>query len=176
MALHVGQDVDGGSAGGGSAAELRQHIAGCPSCRQHWYGLQQSQRALRSPQTEVVSRGSLWPGISARLPARREPSFNGWIPALAMAAACLAVFALSANPSAEPVRDRPPIPVLQVDAPTIHPGMEFAPRRDPLFDALGERLPQDFRWSSPPPRGGLENTIPFDGPPRLWPAGASIGR
>lgn len=92
IALLAGDDLEDDE----QIREVRRSIESCPDCRQHWVRLRGCidvlDRAGRS--AERVSAPSLWPAIGSRLQKTscvRRDRFNGWVPALSMAAACIAL-------------------------------------------------------------------------------------
>lgn len=98
IALWVGNDLDGSAVEG-----LQQHLSECSPCRRHWERLKASLKRLKDP---VVSgarsmHDSVWPDLISRLPSRSaEPQpveFNGWLPALAVIAASVAIAAFWQN-------------------------------------------------------------------------------
>ncbi len=105
ISLWVGGDLDA------SAWEcVREHLRECPSCQSYQLRMQKMLELLGSsddshdPSVEnELSQDSLWPALSAQLAKRqrkkRTDEFNGWVPALAMAAVCVVmVFAGSRPP------------------------------------------------------------------------------
>lgn len=106
ISLWVGGDLDA------SAWEcVREHLRECPSCQSYQVRMQKMLELLGSsddshdPAIEnELSQDSLWPALSAQLAKRqrkrkRTDEFNGWVPALAMAAVCVVmVFAGSRPP------------------------------------------------------------------------------
>ncbi|MGH7129173.1 MAG: zf-HC2 domain-containing protein [Planctomycetaceae bacterium] len=133
IALRVGDDL--------SETEdhaLRRHLAMCPPCRTHMQDARQSYRALR---THVPASGrpdeSLWPLIASRISVQRRSvraeRFNGWVPALAVAAAVLVMVVLSMQRSTQPAapESRPiaTMPVLShsADPPGSEPPLIVTP-------------------------------------------------
>ena len=109
IALWVGNDLDGSAIEG-----LQRHLSECSKCRQHWEKLKSSLMRLKDP---VVSgaramHDSVWPGLLARLPARggdpQPVQFNGWLPALAVIAASVAIVAFWQN---EPMAQSPMVAI-----------------------------------------------------------------
>ncbi len=123
LALSAGNDVEERDLAG-----VQRHLAVCPSCREVWQGLRQSQRALEqvvaapvadpgSP-TSPSTSGSVWPAVSRHLRTIdaqvAAPDWRGWLPSAALAAACLAVIMVAlpepvSGPSTARRRDLPPI-------------------------------------------------------------------
>ena len=92
IALLAGDDLEGVS-----AEEARRSIEACPKCRGHWTRvrgcLDLMERAGKEC-PEPADGVSLWPALEARLSrpvVLRAERFNGWVPALSMAAACVAL-------------------------------------------------------------------------------------
>lgn len=85
-------------------ANAERHLAVCPPCRKVWERLQNSQRALEqsleqvSPELAAERRSSVWPGVSRHLRSIDEqaaaPNWRDWLPAGAVAAACVALISL----------------------------------------------------------------------------------
>ncbi|HEX6987330.1 MAG TPA: hypothetical protein VF170_18275 [Planctomycetaceae bacterium] len=92
IALLAGDDLEGEP-----AEEARRSIGACPECRRHWVRVRGCLDVLErvAKAAEPVPGPSLWPALESRLrPAvtvRRAERFNGWVPALSMAAACIAL-------------------------------------------------------------------------------------
>ena len=92
IALLASDDLDEEEVG-----EVRQLIASCPQCRRHWVRVRGCLDILgRSGDAdEVMEEADLWPeiGSQVRLMHQRvdRDKFNGWVPALSMAAACIAI-------------------------------------------------------------------------------------
>src|SRR5262245_55938761 len=105
LALAAGNDVEERDLAG-----AHRHLAACPHCREVWQGLKLSQQALEQTRTapaEVsADPGSAWPSRSiwpavarharaideqAAVSNGKGPNWRGWLPAGALAAACLAV-------------------------------------------------------------------------------------
>ena len=91
IALWVGQDLDDHC----ERDEVRRHVSSCPDCREHYRRMKSALKVLdraEAPETYVAT-GSLWPELAARMNDRQPqtPSgrFNGWMPFVAMTAACL---------------------------------------------------------------------------------------
>lgn len=89
IALHAGNDLDALT-----VRELKQHLHHCVECAAHWKQMVQSLKVLQVPARKAAPiHDSVWPGISRKLAAQRAPRrserFNGWAPALAVAASCM---------------------------------------------------------------------------------------
>ena len=92
IALLVGDDLEVTE-----QAEARQSVESCPMCREHWVRLRDCMDAIEyaGKSVDVRPGASLWPRIESQLRSsvvvRRSERFNGWVPALSMAAACIAL-------------------------------------------------------------------------------------
>lgn len=91
IALLAGDDLEGED-----VEEIRRLIASCPDCQRYWIRVRGSLDILeRSGSSTEQWKEELWPGMESRLRAAvapaRPPKFNGWVPALSMAAACIAM-------------------------------------------------------------------------------------
>ncbi len=93
LALWVGRDLTDTH----RREELRRHVSRCPECRTHYSRLKQTLRVLESTDEAPTydAAESLWPELSSRIQQRaatrgRGPTsrFNGWLPFVAMTAAC----------------------------------------------------------------------------------------
>lgn len=95
IALSVGSDLEEAAEG-----DVRQHLAGCPACRMHRQELEETLGVLqaRPEPEETAACASVWPSLASRLSPVREQRFNGWIPAAALAAACLMMVAIVREP------------------------------------------------------------------------------
>lgn len=92
IALLAGDDLEHEE----EAQEVRRSIEACPQCRQHWVRLRGCVDVLDrvSRSNPAGPSASLWPEIESRLQRTvsvRQGKFNGWVPALSMAAACIAL-------------------------------------------------------------------------------------
>jgi hypothetical protein len=115
--------------------ETQRHLAVCPRCREVWQSLRHSQEALegvisapaedqgqaavagtysegmRGPEASA-SRGSVWPAVARHIVVIDEQaaatSWRGWLPAAALAAACLAIVmvAIPESPFGSNVADK----------------------------------------------------------------------
>lgn len=104
IALWVGNDLDEHA-----ERELRQHVEQCPQCRGFRHELEHSLQLLQESDSsaENVSHSqnlqdSIWPMLDVRIAARQSTAtnrFNGWLPALAVSAACLMILAFAKNSS-----------------------------------------------------------------------------
>jgi hypothetical protein len=99
LALWVGEDLPDA----GEVAALRRHVARCASCAGYLTQLQASQEALRAAQSGPPAFvTSIWPEVRSEIvrheKQKRHERFNGWIPAVAMAAAVLMIVGVSIGP------------------------------------------------------------------------------
>lgn len=95
IALWAGHDLDDPT----QKAALRRHISGCPCCREHYHQMKRTLEVLERAERPVtyVTGDSLWPELASRIShARHRPAsswnterFHGWMPLVAMTAACL---------------------------------------------------------------------------------------
>jgi len=92
IALLAGEDLEGEA-----YDEAVRSVQSCPDCRSHWVRVCGCLSLLdRAGKDAAASSGrSLWPEVQRRLRsvsvARGPEKFNGWVPALSMAAACIAL-------------------------------------------------------------------------------------
>ena len=100
LALAAGNDLEERDLAG-----AQRHLAVCPQCREVWQGLRQTQQALErvrsSPMAEQGASAadwpapSLWPTVARQVRAidaqAAQANWRGWLPAGALAAACLAI-------------------------------------------------------------------------------------
>ncbi|MGC1272789.1 MAG: hypothetical protein WBC44_03715 [Planctomycetaceae bacterium] len=92
IALLAGDDLEGEQ-----QDEARRYVDSCPDCRGHWLRLRGCLDVLdcAGKTSGPGAETSLWPVIESRLRPtvvmRRSDQFNGWVPALSMAAACIAL-------------------------------------------------------------------------------------
>jgi hypothetical protein len=93
LALQAGNDLDHAD-----QVVVRRHLAVCPHCRERWEGLQAGRQAL--DEVRPLSAGSptgrsLWPVLAAQIRAiddgRASADWRDWLPAGALAAACITV-------------------------------------------------------------------------------------
>ncbi len=103
IALWAGDDLDETNHLG-----LQHHLESCPECRAYLAEMQDLLRLVddcplrdeADAASQQAVENSLWPSLStrlAKLPAPQTDRFNGWVPALAVAAVCL-VMVLVASP------------------------------------------------------------------------------
>ncbi|MBM82001.1 MAG: hypothetical protein CMJ78_15630 [Planctomycetaceae bacterium] len=93
IALWAGQDLDDAE-----LEALQPHLAECPNCSGHWDEMKSSMDALQQASGEDLTRDefdSLWPKVAAKISTRQAASGNvrrnRWLPAIAVAAVCIAV-------------------------------------------------------------------------------------
>lgn len=92
IALLAGDDLEGVA-----TEEVRESIESCPKCRGHWIrvrGCLDLMERVGKEGPDPIDVASLWPALEPRLRrpvVLRAERFNGWIPALSMAAACIAL-------------------------------------------------------------------------------------
>lgn len=140
IALLAGDDLEGES-----HEEARRSVESCPDCRRHWVRvrgcLDVLERAGKS--AAAVPEESLWPAVERRLPPvsapRRPEKFNGWVPALSMAAACIALLIAGQMEGTPPQDtavfvDQTPVRIQSV-------GWPAPPEEMPSYEA-GRSLPQ----------------------------------
>jgi hypothetical protein len=122
LALSAGNDLEERDLAG-----AHRHLAVCPTCREVWQGLRQSQQVLEQavavpvadPGAPAIHRpaGSVWPTVSRHLRSidaqAAAPNWRGWLPTGALAAACMAVVvvALPDSPTASSIARRRDLPV-----------------------------------------------------------------
>jgi hypothetical protein len=129
LALAAGNDVEERDLAG-----THRHLAVCPHCREVWQGLKLSQQALEQTRAAPVAidgdpgsawpSRSIWPAVARHVRSIDEqaavsnwqgPNWRGWLPAGALAAACLAVVMMSlpdAPPPGNSAQYRNPLVVL----------------------------------------------------------------
>ena len=114
IALWVGGDVDERE-----TVQLQQHVALCAECREYRCRMMGSLQVLQEPDSSAAYNlhDSVWPNVEARLSVRsrveadRAERLNRWLPAAAIAAACLAVVAITSEPQPRNQRlDGQPLP------------------------------------------------------------------
>jgi len=97
LALWVGKDLEDK----GRRIELKRHLAVCPQCRDSHKQLRGAMSVLH--QTDdgkiIAPSKSVWPSVSAGIAYHEESHrlnrFNGWVPAMAVTAACLTLLLFS---------------------------------------------------------------------------------
>ncbi len=132
------------------AAELRAHLAGCPSCRETAEEAADLRRRLAALPTEVAPARDLWPAIARRIEGQRvvalERARSPWRRRLVQLAAAAALVIVSSGVTAYLVRQRPvPTPVPRSAEPgavraALRPAQaSFRSARATLLDALEQR-------------------------------------
>ena len=121
IALWIGNDLDEAS-----ERTLERHVAACPHCREYARTLRNGLAALREPADEAdASFRSLWPRMKVRLAAledsRHLERFNGWLPALTVAAACVVTILMLDAP-------QPDVQRVPQSIPTISGPVSFQPQ------------------------------------------------
>lgn len=163
IALLAGGDLDGEE-----ALEVRRGIESNLEHRQQWIRccgcldvLEKSGSLIAAPEGP-----SLWPAIEARLrPAeiRRPEKFNGWVPALSVAAACIAV--LVAGQMEGTTAPEATIPQVQANFLSgnrlHHPVVDFSPSRM-VGRVIG--LSSESPW---PPRPRISQDV-VSGQRQMW--------
>lgn len=148
LALWSGNDLD--EAG---QTQVRRHVAVCPKCREKWSRLQAGQLALEQMRVATQPAGlsaSIWPAVERQITVLEEPvaaSWRGWLPAGALAAACLTVVMVTSNgpqPSTEQASraGRPPVVFQRVRSPIIRADGSPAERHDESDDMGLPDLPR----------------------------------
>lgn len=104
IALLAGDDL-----AASQADEARRNVESCPHCREHWARMRGCLNTLErvGKLSSPMSQASLWPVLESRLaPAspRGPARFNGWVPALSMAAACIALL-IAGQREARPLQE-----------------------------------------------------------------------
>ncbi|MCA9073261.1 MAG: zf-HC2 domain-containing protein [Planctomycetaceae bacterium] len=88
---------------------LQRHLEACPECREYNEQMHALMRLVEEcplrDEADAASKSvveeSLWPSLSTRLatvPTPRNDRFNGWVPAVAVAAVCLAMVLIASPP------------------------------------------------------------------------------
>lgn len=138
IALLAGDDLEGVD-----AEEARRSVGSCPNCRGHWTRVRGCLDVLErvGKQAEPAPMASLWPAIEAQLnrPVVLAPErFNGWVPALSMAAACIALLIAGRNDV--------PLPQDAVDGSWTAAVFRAPPGAEESFELRGGRGPYDSAW------------------------------
>ncbi len=153
IALWVGQDLDDVT----RRVELRSHLAECVDCHQHFRRMKRTYQLLeRADQEPTFQSGdSLWPAVATRIaqPHRMAPlsRFNGWMPFVAMTAACLTLMLV--------VNERP-----DPQAPVMR-GPSALTMPIPVADPISLRGHAGGPWEARPAQG-LREEAPADFPDR----------
>lgn len=145
IALWAGNDLDEPSLFG-----LRNHLQACPACRSYLEEMQALMRLvdecpLRDQGDEISKsavEASLWPSLSARLvslPSPRHDHFNGWLPAVAVAAVCLAMVIVASPPQLQTPQDASALSVAAEESWAVDPASK--PLADPVSPRRMQPLP-----------------------------------
>ena len=141
IALWVGQDLDDPR----ERDDVKRHVASCPDCRTYYRRMKGALKTLGradAPET-YVSAGSLWPELASRINDRESAGprgrFNGWMPFVAMTAACfILMLVVNEHPNSpgqisEPTARGPAFthPVIHVENPIYQ---DDSPRPTVQFD------------------------------------------
>lgn len=170
IALLAGEDLEGVP-----AEEARRSVESCPNCRGHWArvrGCLDLMERVAKEGAEAGDGASVWPALEARLSrpvVRGSDRFNGWVPALSMAAACIALMIagqmeapLSEDPAdiAFPVGRTITSPMLSLAG---NPHVRPEPAAPPLLDGV---TPDP----APEQDGGMRGLMPrYAAPLRMSP-------
>lgn len=111
IALWAGNDLSESD-----CQSLQRHLEACPKCRgykAHMQAIMQvmDECPLRDEADEASKSavaGGLWPSLASRLvslPTPQVDRFNGWIPAIAVAAVCLAMLMVASPQDAFPPKN-----------------------------------------------------------------------
>ena len=124
IALWAGHDLDDAA----QKEAVRRHVSGCPCCRTHYKQMKHTLNVLERAERPAtyVSGDSLWPELAARISHSQQQSarprnsnrFNGWMPFIAMTAACF-ILLLVVNEQPQPPEGN--IPRGMVPAPVYSP-------------------------------------------------------
>jgi len=166
LALWAGNDIEVHE-----RIEAERHLAVCPGCRSHWAGLQAGQQALEQVRTGSVPlvrhEQSVWPAVYRQVrslaAAPAAPRWHGWLPAGALAAACIAV-AVTLSPGFAPdsanTAGRAPV---VIDAQRVDsPGAGAIDRKDDETPALRRRQ-REWNWPPHETPGGTRVRTLLDG-------------
>ena len=160
IALWVGSDLDEPA-----VHRMERHLAQCPPCREYADSMKAALRMLHEPADQPdFSRASLWPALCARIDSLENRAqlgrFNGWLPALTVVAASIAlILLLDMQPAAQPRAITPMFPTVPV---VSQPG-EFrnAPQRFPsqyIFEAPEQSASPEFLLLHPVGGNTLSDT------------------
>ena len=130
-ALHAGSDLNEPL-----PANVRQHLASCPACRESYKQLRKDVALLQKCESETDRDpdSSCWPALSQRLRTQRarrrsNDHVNGWIAAVSISVACMALFAMPL------LEHQPTTPAAMRGAMSELPGeFLFQPAVDPELD------------------------------------------
>ena|SRR5579863_9631312 len=151
LALSAGNDFEERP-----SLRTQRHLAVCPRCRETWQGLRNAQRVLErvsvapAPEEQPAAssglcgseRSSIWPDVARQLRVidgeAGAPNWRGWLPAGALAAACLAVIVVATAPDPQlgfrTVDNRRPVVIYPQPASASANGAGYQRYRDPVAD------------------------------------------
>ncbi len=134
IALWAGHDLDDAA----QKEAVRRHVAGCPGCRSHYQRMKQTLQVFERAERPVtyVSGDSLWPALAARIShAQQQPAtswnttrfsgnrLSGWMPFVAMTAACLILLLVVNEQPQQPhvpiQRGLPAAPLITTEGPPM---------------------------------------------------------
>lgn len=105
LALCVGEDLPEAA----RRESLRQHVAQCPGCQAHYKRLRGALRVLESSDCDRTYdvNDSMWPQLAVRIRRLEETPvpasrFNGWLPFVAVTAACAMLVVVMDRQPTEP--------------------------------------------------------------------------
>jgi hypothetical protein len=159
VALLIGNDLDPTA-----LQDVRNHLGQCVGCQQHFQRLSSCLEVLQAPPRSWNSeQESLWPKLSVRLASpnagQKPHRLSGWAPALAVAAACTAMFWVASSqwPTGQSAAQ-----------PGTYNGRELQPvGNPPTFDGGSSNRKEAETRSHRPmqaPSGEESDTIPLHGP------------
>ena len=147
----------------------QRHLAVCPRCRETWQGLRHSQRVLERVSVSPVEekqptesagvfgpdRSSIWPDVARQLRVIDEeaaaPNWRGWLPAGALAAACLAIIVVATAPDQQlgfrTVDSRRPVVIYPQPASATADGVGYQRYREPVAEEEGDVPARGVRHS-----------------------------
>lgn len=113
IALWAGNDLDEAD-----LPSLQRHLEACPECREYQEQMHQLMQLVEEcplreegdEASQAVVEDSLWPSLSTQLVSvrtSRSDHFNGWVPAVAVAAVCLAMVLIASPPQARGPQEAP---------------------------------------------------------------------
>lgn len=141
IALWVGQDLDDPA----RRTEVKRHVSSCPECRDHYRHMKQTLQVLERADREPTYQAgdSLWPAVAEQISHGSEPEspgrFNGWMPFIAMTAACLTLMVVineqPQQPVGAPTTRGPALPLPIAERPVHHEAFQNWDR-PPVADHL----------------------------------------